>query len=77
MLLAAVANFPADKDHGANAAGQLCDGAVCSVCNTCSNCGKVLDVTPHVEVCACDDSVPHYVCEAPECQDVLAAAGLR
>jgi hypothetical protein len=69
--------FPADKSHlTASSAGQLCDGNVCSICNTCDHCGRVLNVTPHIEVCACDDSVAHYVCDEPECQDVLRVAGL-
>lgn len=70
--------MPADKAHVTQSSmGQPCDGNVCSICNTCDQCGRVLNVTPHVEVCACDDSVLHYVCEEAACQDVLRLAGLR
>lgn len=44
--------------------GQLCDGVPCALCNTCASCGRVLETTPHILVCACPDDAEHEVCDA-------------
>ena len=42
--------------------GQLCTGEPCGICNTCSECGRVLNNTAHVLVCACPPGTEHTIC---------------